>query len=267
MLKRPAGCVPLDSSLASLLIGRRSSRIQCRFSFSTICKVCTTFFPTAFSSSMFSFLALVGLFCSLTVVVVCQTTTRSYHLNPNITIPSYASSLADLELNTHVLFAETPLQLFLQIAAEMRHHVDSLYHKPENLKLILNSVNFTGVKLSEHRRHAGRSFESHAIGSGSCGMRVGLHPVSVAALIAHGLYTNRWDDGEWETSWSPCKLRSKVADAMGPDVEKRLWLFSVLTGHGPDAMIFKGVADEMRKNFKLFDNPLDKEIILMLLCD
>eukprot|EP01031_Cornospumella_fuschlensis_P024408 gene24408-29507_t len=207
--------------------------------------------------------------CLLFSFALCQVhhSHSPHHLDLNGTIPSYASTISDLDLNSHAFFAATPLQLFLQISAEMRHHEDSPYHRPENLQLILNTVNFTGVKLSEHRRHAGRSFESHGIGTASCGLRVGLSPVAVAGLIAHGLYTNRWDDDEWDYSWSLCKLRNIVTYAIGAEAEKYLLMFTALTAHGPDATIFHGLAEEMRKNFTKFDNPFDRDMILMLLCD
>ncbi|RYG61572.1 hypothetical protein EON64_18475, partial [archaeon] len=201
------------------------------------------------------------------MTLTVQSSQLTHHPKVNSSLFSYANILSNLEFNTHTLLAETQLQLLLQITADLHANDKSYYHNTAFMRMILRTLTWSSSKLILHRRHADRSFESHGIGTASCAVRAGLHPVSVAALIAHGTYTNKWDDNAWQANWTPCMMRLRAMKAIGTSVEKRLWLFTVLTGHGPDAMIFKGVADEMRKNFKLFDNPLDKEIILMLLCD
>lgn len=101
---------------------------------------------------------------------------------------SFAKSLGNYEFHSHTYYAGTTVQLFLQILADLHENPKSYYHQPEHLDMILRSLEYSVDKLTQHRRHADRPFEVHAIGTASCGIMAGLHPVSVAGRTLFWLF-------------------------------------------------------------------------------
>ncbi|RYH23646.1 hypothetical protein EON65_17660 [archaeon] len=97
---------------------------------------------------------------------------------------SFAKSLATYEYDTHTYYAGTTVQLLLQILGDMHDNPTSYYHSPDHLDLILRSLRYSNAKLMHHRRHADRPYEVHAIGTASCGIKVGLHPDSIAGRFS-----------------------------------------------------------------------------------
>jgi hypothetical protein len=184
-------------------------------------------------------------------------------------VDHFAAHSKEYNYGGHYLLAQTVAQFKAQLADHILTYGNaSAYTNSNVLHAIMRALFNSHQTLYDHRLPSDRSFEAHAIGAASCGIHIGLSPLYVAGLLAHGIYIKRWSNQllGWRKYWTPCELRRRTRILLGADIEEVIWLYTGLLGQGSHPQYVRSWYNYAATYSNAFIGE-DQQLLLMALCD
>eukprot|EP00977_Amphora_coffeiformis_P003793 scaffold760_cov168-Amphora_coffeaeformis.AAC.1 len=128
-------------------------------------------------------------------------------------------------------FARTVSEFLLE-AAFFRdpNEESSFFYSERDIRIIERSMNTMRGFMNMGVWSASPALH-HFIGTGACLLKLQRPPEEVALGLLHGMYLQRWRDHVFHEE--TCDQRHELAQAIGTQLEKKLWLHTALFGNGP----------------------------------
>jgi len=166
-------------------------------------------------------------------------------------------------------FAYTISELRMQIYEDMISDSPLNNYTQQDLDHIFGAYKNLGALVPFERRASGRPYMTHAIGTASCALRFGLPPIYAAAMMGHGTYIKIWETKQdfWKKNMDVCELRRIVAALTSVEVERVIYLWTMLQGYGgKPPHVMESLLRTLQQDINAFDQEL-KYLILMNICD